>query len=139
MKNLKLITLTICFLSLLSSQVFGQMAYHRAKIFYNSIEDLGLMSQSGIVLDHVKSKKNIFIESDFSDFEIESARNLGLNVEILIPNVSAYYAERNKGMTQDIEKASSKNMLCEQSNSNSYNIPVGYDIKDGSNFGGFYC
>ncbi len=138
MKNLKLITLTICFLSLLSSQVFGQMAYHRAKIFYNSIEDLGLMSQSGIVLDHVKSKKNIFIESDFSDFEIESARNLGLNVEILIPNVSAYYAERNKGMTQDIEKASSKNMLCEQSNSNSYNIPVGYDIKDGSNFGGFY-
>ncbi len=136
---MKPLLIFIYFLCLYSISTFSQTQnHHRAKIFYNSPEDLQRMSEAGISLDHVKSKKNVFVESDFSDFEINAAKQLGLKVEIIIPNVSDYYVRRNKGLTPDIDRSASRNNLCENGSTINYEIPANYDIKNGSDFGGFY-
>ena len=94
-----------CLICLTSLSTYGQQQnHHRAKIFYHSQKDLQKMNEAGIALDHAKSKKSVFVESDFSDFEINAAKELGLDVEIIIPNVSEYYVRRNKGLIQDIER-----------------------------------
>jgi carboxypeptidase T len=70
--------------------------YHRAKITYNSIENLKKLDKLGIAIDHGIHKKGYFIISDFSETEIQLAKNIGLNVEIEIEDVSNYYANQNK-------------------------------------------
>jgi len=137
---MKSVIFFICILSLHVISSFGQTQnYQRAKIFYQNYNDLDRMAKAGIALDHVKSKKNVYLESDFSDFEINAARALGLDVEIIIPNVSHYYAQRNKGKIQDIEKSANRNALCSaDSGSISFAVPENYDVKNSSDFGGFY-
>ena len=129
----------ICLFGLASFSTYCQTQnHHRAKIFYHSQKDLQKMNEAGIALDHAKSKKNVFVESDFSDFEINTAKELGLDVEIIIPNVSEYYVRRNKGLIQDIERSVSRNAQCENESNYNYDVPVNYDIKSGTDFGGFY-
>ena len=71
----------ICLFGLASFSTYCQTQnHHRAKIFYHSQKDLQKMNEAGIALDHAKSKKNVFVESDFSDFEINTAKELGLDV-----------------------------------------------------------
>ncbi len=136
---MKPLLIVISLLCLCSISTFSQTQnHHRAKIFYSSPDDLQRMSEAGIPLDHVKSKKNVFVESDFSDFEINTAKQLGLKVEIIIPNVSDYYVRRNKGLTPDVDKSASRNSQCETGSNNIYGTPVNYNIKNGTDFGGFY-
>lgn len=76
--------------------VSGQEKHHRAKIIYNSIENLEKLDKLGIAIDHGIHKKGYFIISDFSETEIQLAKSIGLNVEIEIEDVSAHYANQNK-------------------------------------------
>lgn len=76
--------------------VSGQEKHHRAKIIYNSIENLKKLDKLGIAIDHGIHKKGYFIISDFSETEIQLAKSIGLNVEIEIEDVSAHYANQNK-------------------------------------------
>lgn len=70
--------------------------YHRAKITYNSIENLKKLDKLGIAIDHGIHKQGYYIISDFSETEIQLAKSIGLNVEIEIEDVSNYYANQNK-------------------------------------------
>lgn len=70
--------------------------YHRAKIVYETAENLKKLQQDGIATDHGLHKKGYSLTSDFSDVEIEKARNLGLKVEIEIEDVQQYYVDQNK-------------------------------------------
>ncbi len=76
--------------------IFGiSQDYSRARIFYNTPKDLILLGAQGVPLDHCRHKKNVFLESDFSEKELTKAKALGLKVEVLIPDVVKFYREQN--------------------------------------------
>jgi len=61
--------------------------YHRAKIIYNTVENFKKLEKAGLAMDHGMHKKGYSLTSDFSEAEIQIARNLGLKVEIEMEDV----------------------------------------------------
>lgn len=87
----------LLFIALLSSaSIVNAQQYSRAKIYANS-SDLQKLAEMGVAVDHGTIKKETFIISDFSDLEIQLAKDAGMTVEILIDDVQAYYVNQNKG------------------------------------------
>ena len=113
--------------------------YHRVKINYNSSENFERLIESGIPLDHGIHKKHQYFESDFSESEIQLIENLNIDYNIEIYDLKSFYKNRNNPNHKDyISKSNNKNVTCEESDISDYITPQNYDIKDGSNFGGFY-
>lgn len=71
-----------------------KMLYVRAKVFCNDSE-MRLMASVGVGLDHLGEKEANYIVAEFSEWEITQIRQLKLKVEILIPDMTTYYRERN--------------------------------------------
>lgn len=117
---------TTILITLLITSFWSQNTFHKAKIYYNSTKDLVLLANQGVAIDHVKHKKGVFIESDFSQNEINIAKGLGLETEIVIANVSDFYSQQNQ------DKSLEKNTSC----SNEINYPVPANYNSGS-MGGF--
>ena len=103
----------VIFLYFVSLSLFAQQKvekYHRAKIIYNSIENLKKLEQLGVPMDHGIHKMGYSLTSDFSDTEIQKAKNLGLQVDIEIEDVQKFYIEQNKGKAKRI--AAPQNVSC---------------------------
>lgn len=110
-----------------------KLKYSRAKIYYNGMKGLMLLANQGIPVDHGHHKRGVFIESDFSENDINTARMLGMDVEILIDDVSAFYVERNKNLSDvNVEK----NASCSGGGSSTYSYPTPTNYNHGS-MGGF--
>ncbi|MDA9907210.1 M14 family zinc carboxypeptidase [Flavobacteriaceae bacterium] len=112
---------------------FGQSIpekYQRAKIFYSQAEELKELNSLGIAVDHVTHKQGVFVISDFSVSEIETAKNAGFSVEILIENSKEYFIERN---SLNLSPQSSVN--CEDSNSSNYETPENFSL---GSMGGYF-
>lgn len=97
--------------------------YHRARIIYNNTKNLMLLGSQGIPLDHGKHKQGVYIESDFSENDINKARLLGIEVEILIEDVSNYYVEQNNNP----KRSFNKNANCSGASATSYPTPANYN------------
>ncbi|MFT3793256.1 M14 family zinc carboxypeptidase [Flavobacterium sp.] len=69
--------------------------YHRAKIIYRTAENLKKLETAGLAMDHGIHKIGYSLVSDFSDSEIQAARNLGIPVEIEIEDIQHYYANQH--------------------------------------------
>lgn len=96
--------------------VFAQEKYHRAKITYQTVDNLRKLEAAGLPMDHGIHKPGYSLIADFSDSEIEAARNLGISVEIEIEDVQAYYANQN---TKRIAELAPENTACN-------NTPIDY-------------
>ncbi len=85
-------------LLLLTQCAFGQASerYSRAKVYFDNSHTIRDLSALGVPVDHGDSKKNIFFTSDYSKSDLALIRKAGFRVEILIEDVSRYYAEQNK-------------------------------------------
>lgn len=90
------------FLVLLASTLSGngQTLYSRAKIYLDghgrTLRDL---AATGVAVDHGEYKKDSYFISDFSEWELNQAKQKGYKVETLIEDVSRYYAEQNNKKT----------------------------------------
>lgn len=94
---------TVLALTILSFSIFAQQpTYSRLKIFAAGDQLLQLAGEGiDITEGEVKQGKSIILE--LSGDEIERAENLGLKYEILIPDVSAFYVERNSAKSTNID------------------------------------
>ena len=120
--------LTLLFL-LFSFVIYAQKeipVYSKAKIYYNNSLDLVKLSENGIAVDHGLHKKNVFIESVFSQKQINKAKALGYTVDVLIKDMAKYIASR---------KASIKRNASPCSSNSSYQTPVNFEL---GSMGGFY-
>lgn len=91
--------------------VFAQSEkYHRAKITYLTVENLRKLERAGLPMDHGIHKVGHSLVADFSDSEIQTARNLGMDVEIEINDVQQYYLDQN---TRDSRTMAPENTNCE--------------------------
>ncbi len=68
--------------------------YSQAKIYYSNASDLEVLLKNGVAVDHGNHKKNIFIESVFSDYELEIATALGFQTSISINDMAKHIANR---------------------------------------------
>ena len=94
---------TVLFLYFVSISLFAQQKveqYHRAKIIYSSIENFKKLEKLGVPMDHGNHKVGYSLTSDFSDAEIQAAKNLGLEVDIEIEDVQQFYLKQNDPKTQ---------------------------------------
>ena len=99
--------------------------YHRARIYYDGPKGILLLANQGLAVDHGKHKFGVYIESDFSENDIQKAKMLGMKVEIQIEDVKKFYVEQNKGI--DKSTPSEKNASCSGSSSVSYPVPANYN------------
>lgn len=81
-------------LNLVCSQT-SEQHYSRVKIFTGK-EGIQQLSKSGIAVDHVEFKKDVYIITDLSSEEIKKVKKTGLKYEILIKDVVKHYQDQNK-------------------------------------------
>ena len=100
-----------------------QEKHQRAKISYNQSEDLIKLESFGIPIDHGVHKKGVFIISDFSISEIQTARNAGFTVDILIEDSKEYFLQRNS-----INSVTEKNLFCTDQTSSDFETPNNFNL-----------
>ena len=100
-----------------------QEKHQRAKISYNQSEDLIKLESLGIPIDHGVHKKGVFIISDFSISEIQTARNTGYTVDILIEDSKEYFLQRNS-----INSITEKNLFCTDQTSSDFETPNNFNL-----------
>jgi len=120
--------LSMALFCLLSTNAIGQHSHggghhHRAKIFYNSYEDLQQLADMAIEIDHGSHKRGVFIESDFSDREIQLAKEAGFQTVVEIPDIKSFYLNRSKSQNQ---VSKSLNNSC--SETESYEQPENFEL-----------
>lgn len=125
----KLLLLLLCITSLSFSQEL-QEKYQRAKINYNTLEDLARLDKMGIPVDHGIHKKGYFIISDFSVSEIEIARKAGFSIDILIEDSKEYFLQQNR-----LKTPSQKNPSCSGSGAIDYQTPANFGF---GSMGGYF-
>ena len=106
--------------------MFGQdiqEKHQRAKISYNQSEDLMKLESFGIPIDHGVHKKEVFIISDFSISEIQTARNAGYIVDILIEDSKEYFLQRNS-----MNSVAERNLFCTDQTSSDYETPDNFNL-----------
>lgn len=119
---------TVLFLYFVSISLFAQKKveqYHRAKIIYNSIENFKKLEQLGVPMDHGIHKIGYSLTSDFSDSEIQKAKELGLRVEVKIEDVQKFYIEQNKGKAKRI--VAPQNVSCSEIEED-YVVPFNFSL-----------
>ena len=110
---------------------------HRAKINYQTTEQLQQLSSLGVPMDHGVGKAFDHLISDFSASQIAAAESLGLSVDILINDVTSYYTSRE----YQLEGAEAKNAACPGSGGSSADAiqtPPNYWVKPANDYMGFY-
>ena len=139
MKQLSIISITI----FLSSNIFCQKTlnvdsfesavmiketptiYHRARIYYGGPKGILALANQGLAVDHGNHKFGVYIESDFSENDIQKAKMLGMKVEIQIEDVKKFYVQQNEGINKSTPLE--KNASCAGSSSASYPVPANYN------------
>jgi hypothetical protein len=127
MKFKLLLVFTLLFTIAISAQVKTQK-YSQAKIFYTSDAELELLSNAGIAVDHGARKKNNFIESVFSEYEINKAKSLGFDVSITIDDMKKHIKTRNNSENKNNPEP------CDVTSNNSYETPQNFNL---GSMGGF--
>lgn len=69
---------------------FNQLIYSKIKI-NASHEQLMYIAAAGITIDHGEHKQGEWFITDLSSLEIEQLASMGVDFEVLIPDVAAYY------------------------------------------------
>lgn len=117
----------------LPAKLFCQNAgdYARVKVFTSSVPGgLLQLGAAGIAVDHGEVKQGHWFVGDLSAAEITKLQGLGYELEILIPDVSAYYVAQNRS---DAPRSGALRELCEPVPT----VPVPQNFSLGS-MGGYY-
>jgi hypothetical protein len=85
---------------ILAISLFAQNQYSKVKILANDVQ-LEQLASIGIDVTEGILKKGEYLICDFSLVDIQKISNLGLSYEVLIEDVSKYYADRNIGLSNN--------------------------------------
>jgi carboxypeptidase T len=94
MKKYLYLLLTVLSFSF-TNDAFSQQIYHRAKINLTDKNPF-LLIRAGISIDHGKMALGRYFESDFSETEIRTIKQLGFDVTVLIKDVENYYSSQDR-------------------------------------------
>ena len=126
----KSLLLVLLFAIQLSFSQNVQEKHQRAKINYTHLDDLSQLDAMGIPIDHGIHKRGHFVISDFSVSEIETARNAGYRVDILIEDSKEYFLQQN-----ELNRAPERNLTCSGSGIIDYQTPANFHL---GSMGGYF-
>jgi len=125
---MRIFLLGFLFLSLaISAQ--NKTTYSKARIHVSTNNDLRILLSEGIAVDDGVIKQHHFVESIFSTIEIEKARALGFEVEVVIEDAQKYYREHVKNAAYNKNAAP-----CSGSGIIDYETPANFNL---GTMGGF--
>ncbi|HIB05263.1 MAG TPA: hypothetical protein EYO18_05995, partial [Candidatus Marinimicrobia bacterium] len=82
--------------------VFASDIYQSIRVFEPTIETINIIGRLGIPLDHMTGKKGVFIDLTVTEDETIELLSRGIQLDILIPDLTAHYKSRNRpAMTRD--------------------------------------
>ncbi len=93
MKNFLLIA--FLFVSFVGFSQQEREKFQRAKISYSQNEDLSRLESMGLPVDHGIHKKGFYVISEFSQSELQTARENGFQVDVLVDDLQADFERRN--------------------------------------------
>lgn len=99
---MKKITLFLAMISIAFTGYSQQINYSKVKVLANE-NQLLQMAEAGIDITEGLLKKDVFFISDFSSDELERIAGLGLEYEVLIPDVAKFYVDQNAGKSTSID------------------------------------
>ncbi len=108
--------------------------YSKAKVYLNS-GDLNRLASLGVAIDNGEVKKDKYIISEFSEREIGIIRENGFQYEILIDDVSKFYADRNKSIQDSLNAPKKKSVNAVSCSADKYPTPSYFSL---GSVGGFY-
>ena len=76
--------------------VNAQEIFQSVRVWDPTPEVIKLIAEQGIPMDHTVGKPGIFLDLTVSEDERVTLMSTGLDVEILIPNLTRYYQEMNR-------------------------------------------
>ena len=117
MKKLLLALLMLSYVGILFAQI---PIYSRAKV-YATPEQVRKIQALGVDLDHYSYVEKNALIGEFSDWEIQKMKDANISLEILIEDVTAFYANRNATLKGE-------SILSTQ------NVPTGFNL---GSMGGF--
>ncbi|MHB8259324.1 MAG: M14 family zinc carboxypeptidase [Bacteroidia bacterium] len=128
-KGLVSIVLTALFLLPFGKVGMGYaQTYHRIKI-QTGKDGLVQLAKLGVAVDHGVYKKETYFIGEFSDNEVNLIKQTGLPYQVLISDLSSYYANRSKASAKITATASS----CKDCQN--YPVPANFTL---GTMGGFY-
>lgn len=128
MKNITLI-LCLIFIPILG---FNQLIYSKVKI-YGSHEEMEILSNAGITLDHGSHKKGEWMITDLSSLEIAQLASFGVDYEILITDISSYYAAHSNDASSRADRTECPSFGGESVTN--VNVPANFVL---GSMGGYY-
>ncbi len=79
--------------------VFANDIYQSIRLYNPSSTNLSIVANLGIPLDHVGGKKGIYLDLICTEDQSSELMSYGLQVDVLISNLTAHYKERNRPAT----------------------------------------
>jgi hypothetical protein len=120
--------LVLLFFLVVTSSLISQEKHQRAKIYFDSYEELKTLSDLGIPVDHGIFYDQGYVLSDFSVTEVHQARSAGFSIDVLIDDVLKDYLEENERI---LSSRSVQNAVCEDE----YPTPDNFTL---GSMGGYY-
>ena len=95
-------------LLLLLTMVFAKETYKQVRVYYQSSEDLHLLLESGIDIDHSHGEKNEWIEFVIPESKLFELNSTLFNYEIIHEDLETFYLSRldNDYTSRDFELGS---------------------------------
>ncbi len=82
-------------ISLIFNLVCANEIYQSIRVFQSSDQDIEIIANFAIHLDHVSGKQGIYIDLVATEDQVSSLLIEGLDDEILVPDLTEYYKSRN--------------------------------------------
>ena len=79
----------------LVSPLFSGETYQSIRVFNPTPQTIEIIAKAGIPLDHVTGKKDIYLDIIVTEDETIELLSLGLDVEILVSDMTKYYLSKN--------------------------------------------
>jgi hypothetical protein len=128
-------TILVSIALFLSMQIaFAQEKYSSIKIHLNDTITMPYLQELGLEVDHGEYKKNTWFKSDFSARDIQLLRNHNIKFDVLIDDVSRFYAERNKVSVPKKNEKKLRGGNCKPTHAG-YTTPSGFSY---GNMGGYF-
>ena len=83
---------SVFFLSL----IFGRDTYQSIRLYDPSPSNIEVVASLGIPLDHVGGKRGVYLDLTCTKYQSQQLIAKGLEIEVLIPDLTSFYKERNR-------------------------------------------
>ena len=79
-----------------TSLIFGKDIYQSIRLYDPSPSNIAIVASQGIPLDHIGGKRGVYIDLPCTKNQTTYLLSKGLELDILVPDLTSFYKERNR-------------------------------------------